>query len=166
MKKNCRMVEEKLLDYIEGKLPRDTIKIFEEHRKRCVQCDLLIKNFIEIWSSISENEKVQPSDSFWPGLQAKIQAVERPQPLSDRIFSDLKMILRPAALTIILLAGIFLGYQMGNITDVLGDISNSKTLDSERPEKAYVENYFQDFQEIPIGSPAEFYLQPASYKKD
>lgn len=166
MEKDCKKTEERLLDYVEGNLPEDSIRAIEQHRKNCRRCDLLIKNFSGVWSKISERERVQISPSFWPGLQAKIQAVESPQPLSERIFSGLKMILRPAALTVILLAGLFLGYQMGNITDVFGDISNSKTLDSERPEKAYVENYFQDFQEIPTGSPAEFYLQPASYKKD
>jgi hypothetical protein len=160
------MVKKKLIDYIEGKLPGDEIQSIEEHRKNCVECDFLIKQFSAIWSEIPRIERLQPSDSFWRGLQAKIQAFESPQFISDKIFASLKMILRPAALFMILLAGIFFGYQMGNIKDDFGDISKSEVIDADMSGKFYVENYFQDFQEIPTGSPAEFYLHPVSYKKE
>jgi len=164
MEKNCKMTEERLLDYIEGNLPADRIKAIEEHRKSCVRCDLLIKNFSRIWSGISERERVQISPSFWQGLQAKIQAVDNPRPLSSRIFSCLKMILRPAALTITLLSGIYFGYQMGNISEFGGDFSKNSVVDADVHGKVYVEHYFQDFLEIPTGSPAEFYLQHDIYK--
>jgi hypothetical protein len=166
MDKTCRIVKKKLIDYVEGKLPADEIQFIDAHRKNCVECEFLIKRFSDIWSNVSKVERLQPSDSFWRGLQTKILAIESPQPKADRLFAGFKRILRPAALVMILLAGIYFGYQMGNITDAFGDISNRKITDAESPGEAYIENYFQDFMEIPTGSPAEFYLQSIFYKKD
>ncbi|MBN2245041.1 MAG: hypothetical protein JW755_04265 [Candidatus Aminicenantes bacterium] len=166
MDKTCRAVKKNLIDFIEKKLPADEILSIEEHRKDCIKCDFLIKRFSDIWSELPKIERVRPADSFWRGLQAKIQANESPQPVTDRLFADFKRILRPAALAILLLAGIYFGYQMGNITDHIGDIFNRRITGAESPGEAYVDSYFQDFQEILIGSPAEFYLLPISYKKD
>jgi len=166
MDKTCRMVKKKLIDYIEGKLPADEIQFIYGHRKNCAECDFLIKQFSDIWAEIPKIERLQPSDSFWRGLQAKIQANESPQFISDKIFAGLRMILRPAALIMVLMAGIFFGYQMGNIQDNFRDISKSEVIDADMSGKFYVENYFQDFQEIPTGSPAEFYLYPVFHKKE
>ena len=166
MDKICRAVKKKMVDYIEGKISAVEIQTIEEHRKKCHECDFLIKRFSDIWSEIHKIDILEPSDSFWPGLQAKIRAVESPQFIQDKIFSGLKMMLRPAALVLILLAGIFFGYQMGNITEDFRDIYKGETFDTEISGEIYIGRYLQDFQEIPTGSPAEFYLQPISYKKD
>ncbi|HDT11288.1 MAG TPA: hypothetical protein ENN58_00970 [bacterium] len=159
MRKACRMVENKLLDYIEGNLPANMIKSIEEHRKSCVKCDHIVERVSAVLFEVPKIERFQISDSFWPGLQEKIRKSERVLPVSDRIFSGFKMMLRPAALILILLAGIFFGYQMGNVTDGFGEISINKITDADLHSQVFVEKYLQDFQEVLKGSPAEFYLQ-------
>lgn len=146
MNADCRKVEENVIDFVEKKLPESQQKIIQKHLEDCPQCYGLVKRFADIWQGFPEQKRLIPSDKFWPELFAKIQAYEKPQPLWDKVLTGLRSSLRPAAVSLILLLGIFFGYHLGNMPGY-----------SNLSEVNAVEQYITEFQDFPIGSVGDFF---------
>jgi hypothetical protein len=149
MNSGCKKVEESLIDFVEGKVP-DILKAeIEEHIQSCEKCDRLVREFTAIWQSISTRESKAPSLSFWPVLVQRIQTDEKPKRVWEHIILGLKHSLRPAALSLLLLLGAFLGYHLGHIPEDTGKLISG--------EEYFVE-YLEGFQDFPLGSAGDFYL--------
>ncbi len=146
MNADCRKVEENVIDFVEKKLPESLQGTIQDHLESCPQCNRLVKSFAHLWKEFSAAEKRTPSDKFWPELFAKIQAYEKPQPLWDKVLTGLRSSLRPAAVSLILLLGIFFGYHLGNMPGY-----------SNLSEVNPVEQYITEFQDFPIGSVGDFF---------
>lgn len=146
MNADCKKVEENVIDFIERKLPEPQQKIIRKHIEGCPQCYGLVKRFADIWQEFPEQKRSIPSDKFWPELFAKIQAYENPQPLWDKVITGLRSSLRPAAVSLILLLGVFFGYHLGNMPG-----------HSNLSEVTPVEQYITEFQDFPIGSVGDFF---------
>ena len=145
----CRKVAGALIDIAENNLEEAQKKSVQDHLAACPRCNRLVHNFAWEWERLSAAEKRAPSKRFWPGLIAKIQAREEPKPVREKIIAGLKHSFRPIAVSLILLFGVFFGYQLGN---------------APRPESAqsqfpYVEPLFGEFQDFPEGSVSDFYMQ-------
>lgn len=159
MNADCRKVEENLIDFVEKKLPESQQKVIQKHLEDCPQCYGLVKRFAHLWQELPEEERFIPSDRFWLELFAKIQAYEKPQPLGDKFFTGFRNSLRPAALSLILLLGVFFGYHLGNMPQGSIKKSESDSMDTTQSEMAYVDQYFQDFQDFPDGSVSDFFTK-------
>jgi predicted anti-sigma-YlaC factor YlaD len=149
MRSECKKVEKNLIDLIESKLP-EVLKVeIEDHLRSCLKCARLFRQFSLSWEAIAKKERKSPSASFWPALVERIQAAERPQLVRYRILAGVKNSLRPAIITLILLAGVFFGYYLGQVPQGV-----------EEPAfgKEYFEEYFEAFEDFPPGSGGDFYL--------
>lgn len=142
---DCQKVTNNLIDTIENNIPGSKKKAIQDHLESCPQCYGLVKRFSHLWQELPKMEKLIPSDRFWPELFAKIQDYEKPQPLWDKVITGLRNSLRPAAVSLILLLGIFFGYHLGNMPR-----------HSNLSEVLPVEQYITEFQDFPIGSVGDF----------
>lgn len=149
MNRDCREVVNNLIEFVENNISESQKKTIQNHAAACPQCSRLIKRFARIWKELSTAEKLTPSERFWSGLWARVEAYEKSQPLREKIIAGLKNSLRPAAVSLIFLLGCFFGYQLGNLPHM-------ETVPSEI---LYVEQYVQDFQDFPEGSVSDFYIQ-------
>ena len=149
MNAGCKKVEENLIDFVEGKVS-DILKAeIKEHRQSCAECDRLVREFSAIWQDIPTRERRAPSPSFWPVLVQKIQTDEKPMQQWERIIFGFKRSLRPAAVSLFLLAGAYLGYHLGSLPDDTAKLSSGEE---------YFAEYFEEFQDFPLGSAGDFYL--------
>lgn len=150
MIRDCRKISENLIAIVENNIPESQKKEIQDHLAACPRCTSLVKSFARAWEELSAAEKREPSEGFWPGLVAKIQAAEEP-PLREKIIIRLKDSLRPVAVGLILLFGVFFGYQ-------LGDMQQNETAPSEMLS-VYAEQYVEEFLDFPEGSVSDFYTQ-------
>jgi hypothetical protein len=146
---DCREVVNNLIDIAEDNLPESQRDSIQNHIASCPQCTRLVQRFALVWEELSSAKKLTPTESFWPGLWARVEEYEKSPPLWEKIILDLKNSLRPAAASLILLLGGLFGYHLGNFPHT--EIPSSEVL--------YVEQYVQDFQDFPEGSVSDFYMQ-------
>lgn len=159
MKKvSCRLIEEHLLDLIESKAPAELQNDIQSHLVECFRCKQLIKDFSEMWSELSYHKRQVLSTSLWPVLEKTIKEYEQHPFRSRKIFSGLVGLLRPVAISLVFLIGIFSGLQLGNIPDrsELGSKSGKSTPDMSG--EIYAARYLEGLADIPLGSTADFYL--------
>ena len=110
---NCKYVENKIIDYLEGKVSEgERIKI-EEHLLKCGRCRTMVKEVSSVWDYMISPTMSELSPYFWTKLQGKILEYERSKIwYIDMLESPLKF-LKPAALGLLFAVGIFFGYEIG-----------------------------------------------------
>ena len=155
---SCSLIEEHLVDLIENKVSAELQKDIQSHPDECFRCKRLIKDFSELWSELSSHKRREPSISFWPALEKIIKEYEHHPFRSRKIYTGFIGLLRPVAISLVFLIGIFLGFQLGNIPDrsELGSKSRKSTPDISG--EIYTALYLEDLADIPLGSTADFYL--------
>ena len=149
MNQDCQNIVNNLIDIVGNCHPESQKKVILDHLALCPRCQRLVKYFSLGWEELSTAEKLSPPERFWPELLAKIQDSEKPQLLREKIILGLRNSLRPAAVSLTLLLGVFFGYQLGN----------RQHMDTIHTEMVYVEPYFQDFQDFPEGSVSDFLMK-------
>jgi hypothetical protein len=149
MNQDCQNIANNLIDIVENSLCESLEKAILDHLADCPRCKDRVKDFSLAWKGLSTAEKFIPSESFWPELLAKIHAYERPQSLQEKMMRVLKHSLRPAVASLILIAGIFLGYQLGNFPH----------MQSSQSAKTQIGLYTQEFQDFPEGSVSDFFTR-------
>jgi hypothetical protein len=166
MKAGCRKVEENLIDFVENGLSEPLRDEIERHLSNCARCKRLVERFTLIWPDFSKRQSMAPSPSFWPGLLDKIQTREKFHRRGRKLLWGLKVSFRPAAVVLIFLLGIYFGYYLGNIPQAAASLSESWDMDTAAAEDIIVDPYFQDFQDFPMGSVADFYVTPRIQPQD
>ena len=149
MNAGCKKVEEDLIDFVEGKVSDILEAEIKEHCQSCAEYDRLVREFSAIWQDIPTREGRAPSASFWPVLVQRIQYDEKPIQLLDRIILGFKRSLRPAAVSLVLLAGAFLGYHLGSLPEDTANLGSGED---------YFAGYLEEFRDFPLGSAGDFYL--------
>ncbi|MBN1223913.1 MAG: hypothetical protein JXB23_11755 [Candidatus Aminicenantes bacterium] len=139
-----------MIDFVEKSLPEVLQIEIEEHLRECAKCNRLVRQFSPIWKDFASRERKAPSTSLWPALIEKIQAEKKPQLLRNKILAGVKNSLRPAVATLILLAGMFFGYHLGNVPDDAGELVSGQ---------GYFSEYLETFEDFPPGSVGDFYLK-------
>lgn len=157
-KVSCRLIEEHLVDLIENRVSAELQKDIQSHLDECFRCKRLIKEFSELWSELSSHKRQEPSTSLWPVLEKTIKEYEHHPFRSRKIYTGFTGLLRPVAVSLVFLIGIFSGFQLGNIPDraELGSKSGKSTPDISG--EIYAALYLEDLADVPLGSTADFYL--------
>jgi hypothetical protein len=156
--KPCRLIDEHLVDFIEHKASADLQKNLQSHIEECPRCKQRVTEFSELWSKLSPQFRKEPSFSLWPSLEQAIRECEAHPFRFSEIYRGFVRTLRPAAMSLIIIIGIFFGFQIGNTPDN----SELEPLQSNlRPgisPEIYFSQYLEDFKDIPLDSTAAFYL--------
>ena len=166
MNGSCRKVEENLIDFVEKKVSEPLRREIERHLEECPDCMHLAKRFTQVWPDFSKRQPMVPSPSFLPGLLNKIQTHENFHRPQKKLLWGLKASLRPAAVVLILLLGIYFGYYLGNIPQTGEPLPETWNMDTAAAEEILIDPYFQDFQDFPAGSVAGFYVSPGFQPQD
>jgi len=109
---NCRLCQEELDSYLEGRLPCDMITQVEEHLQHCTDCAESY-NIQSLGQKIINQEKII---SPGPYLTARIMAqIEKSEVTGHKTIPPFRRVLRPALIITSMAAAIFLGVMIGNI---------------------------------------------------
>jgi hypothetical protein len=158
MKTGCLQVEDNLIDYVERKVPESLRGNIEDHLDRCLECARLVERFMLVWDAFPEEERVTPPESLWPDLWERIRSYDKPRKVDKRVFDGLVNSLRPVAAALLLLLGVFFGFHLGNFPAGAPEKLESAEIDPHGLEEIFVTEYFQDFQDFPLGSIGDAYM--------
>jgi hypothetical protein len=149
MDQDCQNITNNLIDIAENNLSESPEKEILDHLAVCPRCKERVEDFSKAWKELPNAEKSIPSENFWSELLIKIQDHEQPPSIQEKMLTVLKNSLRPAAVSLSLIAGVFLGYQLGNFPH----------MKSTRSEITDIGLYTQDFRDFPEGSTSDFIMK-------
>lgn len=157
MNTGCRQVEDNLIDFVERKVPESLQRAIEGHLENCPECARLVERFSLVWEDLPKGERFTPPASLWPKLLDKIQSYDEPRLSGDRVFEGLMNSLRPAAIALLLIFGIFFGFHLGNIPERFPKAVQPNDVDPHLIEEIFVTEYLKDLQDFPLGSISDVY---------
>lgn len=166
MSADCKRVEKNLVDIVENALPEHRARELRWHMESCSSCSLLVESFALIWKNLDRAEKIEPSSSFWIKLQQKISAHEERKFRLAHIFIGVRHILRPAALVFTLIAGIFAGYQIGNVPQDSNATKTEGKIGEPILGELITAPYLESFEDYHKGSITDFHLSSEIEKKE
>lgn len=155
---DCQIIEKNLISIAEKSMPARKSQKVLQHLEVCQSCALLVQNFAQAWESLAEKETIAASPEFFAGVLERIEASGQPRTGAKDVFFAARRILRPAALAALLSAGIYAGYEMGNISEPSGGKVIAAGVLETSPAEFFASPYFDGFEDFPKGSIADFYL--------
>jgi len=146
-KKACHVVERNLVDLAENNLDKETHQKIQEHLEHCERCARLSRHFIGAWQDLSSPEELSLSQATLANLMKKVVASDEHPSRWPEVFISVRRFFRPAIASLLLLAGVLAGHELGKISR-----------DRARPEDSFAARLLQSFEDIPQGSVADFYV--------
>jgi hypothetical protein len=106
-------VQEQLLLYLDGNLPKEQMQHIREHLSVCTVCAQRRDLLVSVWRSESRPEKLQPSPFLWTRLHARIREYEQTPAIVWEMKKALREItVRPFSIPAAI-AAIFVGVYLG-----------------------------------------------------
>jgi predicted anti-sigma-YlaC factor YlaD len=160
---NCKKVKNNFIFFLEDKLPEQHRVEMENHLKACPDCSHLLEGFSELWETMEQREKIQPSAYFWTRLKQRIIEYEEGKKPVLGWFEGLVGWARPAVAVATLLISIFLGYSLGNFPQSVNGQTTSQA--DERTlalQQFFDSHYLNPLNDLPAGSVEATYLDMIS----
>lgn len=143
----CAEIHKRLKLYLDGQLPGPEAEKIRQHINGCQPCSREAALLSRTWELLLELPDAPAAPDLVPATLSRLQA-ESQESLFDRIFRRLIAIPVPAAATVALIVGLFIGAQLGTvISDIDVDIK-----DAEDPL------YLDIFHELPSQTIGNAYI--------
>jgi hypothetical protein len=143
---------------VEKKVSGSLREVIEDHLNECTDCARLVGRFSVVWEALPEGERIQTPASLWQDLLDKIQSHDRPLSIDKSVFDGFVRLMRPVVSVSLLLLAMFFGFHLGNIPEGLPETAGPVEADPYLLEEVFVTEYFQDFQDFPLGSIGDVYV--------
>jgi predicted anti-sigma-YlaC factor YlaD len=150
--KNCENIRDKLIEFIEGELPKDEYIQFKNHLAECRNCRQLHERFAAVYTKTDQKAALDLSPDFYARLQARVDGYENNLIRLSDIVTVFSGKIRPVIISFSFVLAIMIGYLMGhNLQSYNGSESNSEELISQ---------YYnlELFEIVPDGSLPALYL--------
>ena len=153
-----RLIDKHLLGFIEHQVSAELQKKLLSHLEECPRCKQRITEFSRLWSELGPQSRKEPSLSLWPSIEQAVREYEAHPFRFSEIYRGFVRTLRPAAISLIIIIGIFSGSQIGNVPNNSELDSFQGNLGPGISPEIYFSQYLEDFKDIPLDSTAAFYL--------
>lgn len=151
----CAFIRSHLISVAEGGLSGAALSRVKDHLASCTKCVSLVQRFSEAWENPALLPDTRPSPAFLPGLIERIEAGEKSQPGRRSVLAIAWRALKPAAIAVVLLGGIFAGHEMGQRGETVSP-----------PPAPFSGQWLDSFENIPPGSIADFYVKRQNPMKE
>ena len=81
--KRCTGMENKLIEYLDGRAKPAERRAVEEHLAACAECRVRAEEFRTLWDALDDLPVLSPSPSFDASLRARIAAEPAPRRIWD-----------------------------------------------------------------------------------
>jgi anti-sigma factor RsiW len=112
--RNCTMIKEKLIEFIEGNLSDSENKEFQAHLDECQDCRALYTRFKAVYRVAAQPEEISPSPTFYARLQQRVDKYEEEKISLAEIWAYFTGRSRTVFTSAALLVAIFAGYMLGS----------------------------------------------------
>lgn len=116
--RNCKMVKEKMIEFIDGELSDSEKAEFQVHLDECQDCKALYARFEAVYGVVAEPEEIYPSPSFYARLQERVEKYEDEKISLAEIWAYFTGKSRTVFASAAVLAAIFAGYMLGTGTTI------------------------------------------------
>ncbi len=116
--RNCKMVKEKMIEFIEDELNDSERAEFQAHLDECQDCRTLYARFEAVYGVTAEPEEISPSPSFYARLQERVDKYEDEKISLAEIWAYFTGKSRTVFASVAVLAAIFAGYMLGTGTSI------------------------------------------------
>src|SRR6516162_4906923 len=110
---SCEKIENRILNYIDGRLKENERQEVAKHLASCASCQLRVEEFRAVSGLLDELPVIEPS----PAFDARVHALVAAEPVKQSWWAWLRISPRAAfAASMLLLATVWLGYtQLGSV---------------------------------------------------
>ena len=81
--KNCSEMENKLVEYLDGRAKPAERRAVEQHLAACAECQMRAEEFRALWDVLGDVPELSPSPAFDASLRARISAQPEPRSFWD-----------------------------------------------------------------------------------
>jgi hypothetical protein len=107
---NCREVEDRLSDWIDGELAASESQELAQHLEGCARCRQEEQGLRRIVATASTlPRELQPARDLWPGIERELPAARSGRPLHWHRHWPILAVALPTAAAILIAVGIWLG---------------------------------------------------------
>ena len=150
---NCKQVESRLIDYLDGYLSAHDRELMELHARSCAPCAERIQGFSSVFGLLDEWTGIEPSASFNRKLEKRLEAEPARSPFWEYLFGGLaplpagSPVFALALLLVISLGALVVGYSPSGPRNLADAAQHSQTYASAAA--AGVDD-FTLFQDLPV----------------
>jgi hypothetical protein len=162
----CRTIEKYTLAFTKNELPQEIHTEFEAHLKNCPECTELVQKFVSVWNAIETPEKIKASPYFWAGIQRRMNEKKPWENLILELSNRLARWTRPAFATFAVVAGIYLGYLLGDLGQYDYRTAGIATSSKSTVEDYFNSSYIPTLKSVPNTSFESVYLNMVLAEKE
>jgi anti-sigma factor RsiW len=149
---NCKQIESRLIDYLDGNLGAPERERMELHARSCALCAERIRGFLNVFGVLDEWKGIEPSASFNRRLDERLEAEPARAPFWGYFFGRLvplpagNPVFALALLVVVSLAALVVGYSPSEPRNLAAQHSQSY---ASAASAAGVDD-FALFQDLPV----------------
>ncbi|MGD9899649.1 MAG: anti-sigma factor [Calditrichaceae bacterium] len=154
---NCKIVQSKIPEYMDRNLSDTLMTDIANHLNTCEKCTRVFAEFRLLWEKTEQPDAVIPSEGFSDRVIDKIYSPSHESGYDRLKHTGLRWFY-PVAAAATIIAGIFIGYKLGDIPSPAGQID-----DRYIAIQSFVDShYLTDLSLIPGNTPGEYSLNSVS----
>lgn len=112
----CGRIKKRMSAFLDGEVGEKEKKRIAGHLKTCRSCGEEAKTLSLLWALLAEEkESIRPSPYFWNKLEQRIVEVEENKNVFGKFLERLNRAFVPATATAVLVIGLFIGIQLGEV---------------------------------------------------
>ena len=150
---NCKQIESRLIDYLDGALSAPERERIELHAQSCTLCAERMQGFSNVFAMLDEWKGIEPSASFNRRLEERLDVEPARAPIWDYFFGRLvplpagNPVFALALLVVISLAALVVGYSPSGPRNLVAAAQRSQSYASA---SAVGVDDFALFQDLPV----------------
>ncbi len=154
---NCKIVQSKIPAYTDKNLTDTVLTEIANHLNTCEKCSSVFAEFKILWEKTEQPDVVIPSKGFSDRVIDKIYSPEHESGYNTLKNTGLRWFY-PIAAAATIIAGIFIGYKLGDIPSPTGQIDERYIA-----IQSFVDShYLTDLSLIPGSSSGEYFINSAT----
>jgi predicted anti-sigma-YlaC factor YlaD len=112
----CRKVRRKLSAFLDGEVREKEKEKIASHLKACSSCGEKARILSSVLTLLEKGrESIKPSPYFWNRLDHRIAQIERKKDAFAKLLERINRAFIPATATAVLVIGLFIGIQLGEV---------------------------------------------------
>jgi len=112
----CKKLHKKLIFFLEGDLPGHEMKQVKQHLAECDECAAFASEMSKTLTVLQEEKLPEVNPFFYTRVKTRLESqAEKPAQFIRNPF--VARVLQPAFFSLLLLAGIYTGFKIGQSTD-------------------------------------------------